>query len=54
MRERRKRSEPVPVERRRGDRRLLRQQTKPEVRALLENSGQAVGEREGRFINEKV
>lgn len=54
VRERRKRNVPVPVERRRADRRLRRQQTKPEVRAMLENSGQSMGEREGRFINEKV
>ena len=54
VKERRKKSVPVPVERRRNDRRLARQRAKPEVRALLENSGQETGSREGRFINEKV
>ena len=54
VKERRKRNVPVPVERRRNDRRLARQRAKPELRAMLENSGQDSGSREGRFINEKV
>ncbi|MDX1695501.1 MAG: hypothetical protein R3208_17185 [Ketobacteraceae bacterium] len=54
VKERRKRNVPVPVERRRTDRRLARLRTKPELRAMLENSGQESDSREGRFINEKV
>lgn len=54
VRERRKRNIPVPVERRRGDRRLAHLKTKPEVKALLENSGDSVKNREGRFVNETV
>lgn len=54
VRERRKRNVPVPVERRRGDRRLARMKAKPEVKALLENSGESAQSREGRFVNETV
>lgn len=54
VRERRKSDVPVAVERRRGDRRLARLKAKPEVKAMLENSGQSPGSREGRFVNETV
>ncbi|MCG8316520.1 MAG: hypothetical protein MI976_25185 [Pseudomonadales bacterium] len=54
VKERRKRQEPVANERRRGDRRLAHLRTKPEVKAMLDNSGAGEGHREGRFVNETV
>ena len=54
VRDRRKKSVPVMVERRRNDRRLAHLNAKPEVKAMLDNSGKFEKIREGRFVNETV
>ena len=54
VRERRKKQIPVAQDRRRGDRRLAHLRAKPELKAMLENSGSDADSREGRFVNETV
>lgn len=53
-RERRTRSIPVAVERRKGDRRNRPKPLHPHLRRLLENSESQEHPQEGRFINESV
>lgn len=54
VRDRRKKSKPVAVERRRNDRRLAHLRMRPELKRLLDNSEGNSKQREGRFINETV
>ncbi|MCG8669131.1 MAG: hypothetical protein MI867_06925 [Pseudomonadales bacterium] len=54
VRDRRKQHEPVAQERRKNNRRLAHLNEKPEVKAMLDNSGKFDTAREGRFVNETV
>ncbi len=54
VKDRRKKNLPFSKERRRHDRRLAHFSAKPEVKAMLDNSGKFNKTREGRFINETV
>ena len=54
VRDRRKQRRNVTVDRRRNDRRLAHLHQKPEVKAMLDNSGEFDKTREGRFVNETV